>query len=87
MSEHPTDFQGSVTDAIAEAIKGNIPDAIVDVTGGGGHYTIAVTSKQFAGKSRVAAQRLVYSAIAHLMAGDRAPVHAVDNLRTIVPND
>ncbi|MFZ6184907.1 hypothetical protein [Nannocystis pusilla] len=32
-----------------------------------------------------AQQRLVYGAIAHLMAGDMAPVHAVDSLRTIVP--
>ncbi|MGB1014183.1 MAG: BolA/IbaG family iron-sulfur metabolism protein [Nannocystaceae bacterium] len=85
MSEHPTDFSGSITDAISEAIQGNISGAVVEVSGGGGHYTIAVTSAAFAGKSRVAAQRLVYSAIAHLMAGDRAPVHAVDNLRTIVP--
>jgi len=84
MSEHPTDFQGSVTNAISEAIKGKISDALVEVSGGGGHYTIVVTSSVFAGKSRVAAQRLVYSAIAHLMAGDRAPVHAVDNLRTVV---
>ena len=85
MSEHPTDFSGSITDAISEVIQGNISGAVVEVSGGGGHYTIAVTSAAFAGKSRVAAQRLVYSAIAHLMAGDRAPVHAVDNLRTIVP--
>ncbi|MEZ4383008.1 MAG: BolA family protein [Nannocystaceae bacterium] len=85
MSEHPTDFQGSVTDAIREAILGTIRDAEVEVSGGGGHYTIAVTSAVFAGKSRVAAQRLVYGAIAHLMAGDRAPVHAVDSLRTLTP--
>jgi hypothetical protein len=30
-------------------------------------------------------QRLVYSAIAHLMKGDLAPVHAVDKLKTRVP--
>lgn len=82
MSDHPTDFQGSVTDAIREAIVASIADADVLVSGGGGHYSIEVTSKEFAGKSRVAAQRLVYSAIAHLMRGDRAPVHAVDTLRT-----
>jgi acid stress-induced BolA-like protein IbaG/YrbA len=86
MSEHPTDFQGSVTDAIREAILGTIRDADVEVSGGGGHYTIVVTSPIFAGKNRVAAQRLVYGAIAHLMAGDRAPVHAVDSLRTLTPS-
>lgn len=84
MSHHPTDFQGSVTDAIREAISAAITGADVVVSGGGGHYSIEVTSPVFAGKSRVESQRLVYSAIAHLMRGDMAPVHAVDSLRTHV---
>jgi len=84
MSSHPTDFQGSVNDAIREAIVAAIADADVIVQGGGGHYTIEVTAKIFAGKNRVESQRLVYSAIAHLMRGDMAPVHAVDSLRTNV---
>lgn len=85
MSSHPTDFQGSVTDAIREAILAAIAGADVLVQGGGGHYSIEVTSPVFAGKSRVDSQRLVYSAIAHLMRGDLAPVHAVDRLTTNVP--
>jgi acid stress-induced BolA-like protein IbaG/YrbA len=85
MSDHPTDFQGSVNDAIRESITAKIPDAIVEVSGSGGHYTIAVTSPVFADKSRLQQQRLVYSAITHLMAGDRAPVHAVDSLQTKTP--
>jgi len=85
MSSHPTDFQGSVTDAIREAIVAVIADADVLVQGGGGHYTIEVTSPIFAGKNRVESQRLVYGAIAHLMRGELAPVHAVDSLRTHVP--
>ena len=84
MSHHPTDFQGSITDAIREAIVAAITDADVLVSGGGGHYSIEVTSAAFAGKNRVESQRLVYSAIAHLMRGDMAPVHAVDSLRTHV---
>jgi acid stress-induced BolA-like protein IbaG/YrbA len=84
-SHHPTDFQGSVTDAIRDSIAAAIPGADIEVSGGGGHFSIAVTSPVFAGKNRVESQRLVYSAIAHLMAGDRAPVHAVDSLRTLVP--
>ena len=36
----------------------------------------------FAGKSMLESQRLVYGAIAHLMKGDGAPVHAVDKLTT-----
>lgn len=85
MSEHPTDFKGSITDAIREAIVSEISDAEVEVSGGGGHFSIVVTSPIFEGKSRVASQRLVYSAITHLMAGDMAPVHAVDTLRTLTP--
>ncbi len=84
MSEHPTDFQGSVTDAIAHAIGARIDGARIEVTGGGGHYAIVVTSKAFAGKSTLESQRMVYGAIAHLMKGDTAPVHAVDSLRTQV---
>ena len=84
MSHHPTDFQGSITNAIREAIVAAIADADVLVSGGGGHFSIEVTSSVFAGKNRVESQRLVYGAIAHLMKGDLAPVHAVDSLRTHV---
>ena len=84
MSDHPTDFKGSVSDAIAKSIGDAIAGAKVDVSGGGGHYTIAVTSPVFAGKSTLESQRMVYGAIAHLMKGDMAPVHAVDSLKTKV---
>lgn len=85
MSEHPTDFQGSVLDALRASIVEALPDAVVEASGGGGHYSLVVTSTAFAGKGPVDAQRLVYSAIAHLMKGDRAPVHAVDSLKTKLP--
>ena len=39
----------------------------------------------FAGMSTLERQRLVYGAIAHLMRGDRPPVHAVDSLKTRTP--
>lgn len=85
MSGHPTSFEGSVTDAIREAIAAKIADAQVEVTGGGGHFSIVVVSTVFDGKSMVDSQRLVYGAITHLMKGDMAPVHAVDKLVTRVP--
>jgi len=85
MSDHPTDFQGSIEDAIRAAIQSAIEGATVDVSGGGGHFTIAVVSPAFAGKGMLESQRLVYGAIAHLMKGDRAPVHAVDSLKTRTP--
>lgn len=82
MSDHPTDFQGDVAAAIRSAIQAKLPGARVDVSGGGGHYSIGVTAPAFSGQSMLASQRLVYGAIAHLMTGDRAPVHAVDTLTT-----
>lgn len=73
--------------SIRSAILEKIPDANVDVQpgSGGGHYTIAVVSPVFAGKGMVDSQRLVYGAIAHLMKGDGAPLHAVDKLTTKTP--
>ena len=69
-----------------EAITTKLPGSIVEVTiGSPGHYTLEVTSAEFAGKKLVAKQRLVYSAIATLMSGDQAPVHAIDRLITHVP--
>lgn len=85
MSSHPTEFRGSVIDAIREAIINKIPGAEVDVAGGGGHFTIDVVSPVFAGKNMLQSQRLVYGAITHLMSGDMAPVHAIDSLTTRSP--
>jgi stress-induced morphogen len=85
MSEHPTDFVGSVEEAITSSVKIRIPDAVVAVSGGGGHYKIDVVSAVFAGKSMLENQRMVLSAIKHLINGDRAPVHAVDALTTRAP--
>lgn len=85
MSSHPTDFKGSVIDALREAIERQIADAQVVVTGGGGHFTLDVTSAAFQGKSMLESHRLVYAAIAHLMSGDAPPVHAVDSLKTRLP--
>ncbi|HET9932648.1 MAG TPA: BolA family protein [Polyangiaceae bacterium] len=86
MSHHPTNFQGNVIEAITSAIQSQLPDAHAVVSGGGGHYTIEVVSQAFAGKSTLESHRLVYSAIAHLMNGDAAPVHAVDSLKTRLPS-
>jgi acid stress-induced BolA-like protein IbaG/YrbA len=70
----------SITEQMTAAIEENIPGAQVQVSGGGGHFEIHVVSDQFAGKRLLAKQRLVYSAIKHLMAGDNAPVHAIDRM-------
>jgi stress-induced morphogen len=73
-------------EAIRAAILDKIPDAAVVVdAGSGGHFTISVVSPVFSGKNMVDSQRLVYGAIAHLMKGDGAPVHAIDKLTTKTP--
>jgi acid stress-induced BolA-like protein IbaG/YrbA len=75
-------------DICAEAkarIEAAIPGADVHVTGGGGHFEIKVVSEAFEGKRIVAKQRMVYMAIKELMAGDAAPIHAVDRMTCETP--
>lgn len=74
----------AICDSIHKAVADAIQGAQVQVQGGGGHYRIEVISMAFEGKSRVAKQRMVLSAIAHLMKGEGAPVHAVDSITTTV---
>lgn len=80
MSDRP------ITEQIRERIAAAIPDAQIEVSGSGGHFNISVTSRAFEGQRLLAKQRLVYSAIADLMKGDAAPVHAVDRLETLTPS-
>jgi stress-induced morphogen len=85
MSSHPTDFAGDIHQAIRAAITSRLGDAVVEVNGGGGHWSLVVTSTAFAGKSMVQSHRLVLSAIAPLMDGAAPPIHAVDQLITKTP--
>jgi stress-induced morphogen len=54
------------------------------LAGSPGHFQIRVTAAAFAGQSLVEQQQAVYAAIAHLMRGADAPVHAIDRLQTVV---
>jgi acid stress-induced BolA-like protein IbaG/YrbA len=74
----------NLIEALTQAIESGIPGAKAEVTGGGGHFNLVVTSKQFEGKGTLDKQRLVYSAISELMKGDNAPVHAIDSIVTKV---
>lgn len=65
---------------VKTAIENALAGSTATVNGGGGHFEIEVVYAEFAGKRILAQQRLVYSAITHLMAGDQAPVHAVDRM-------
>ena len=72
--------------AMRTAIEEVLPKAEVHVEAGNpGHFQIRVKSEAFSGKSVVQQQQLVYGAIAHLMRGDNAPVHAIDRLQTSTP--
>jgi acid stress-induced BolA-like protein IbaG/YrbA len=73
----------AVTGKLAECIEQALEGAQVTVSSGGpGHFELDVVWPGFEGKRRVAQQQLVYGAIAHLMAGDAAPVHAIDKMVT-----
>ncbi len=83
---HPTsDVSHDIYQAIVEALTEDPSEADVQVRGGSGHYTVTVVSRKFVGKSTLEAQRLVYAAIAPLMSGAAAPVHAIDRMVTRAP--
>lgn len=76
-------MSAQIPDEITRLVVAALPDARVQVTAhGGGHFSLDVRSAAFAGKGTLARHRLVLSAIKGLMAGDAAPVHAVDALVT-----
>ncbi|HXZ85926.1 MAG TPA: BolA/IbaG family iron-sulfur metabolism protein [Myxococcota bacterium] len=77
----PSEVIEKLRDAIAKAL----PCDALEVRGSGGHFEIRVASSAFAGKNTLARQRLVLGAIAHLMKGEGAPVHAIDVLETRAP--
>lgn len=75
-----------VAKELRSCIATALPGAEVEVEAiSPGHFEIQVTSSAFEGESRVRQQQLVYAAIAHLMKGDDAPVHAIDHLKTALP--
>jgi acid stress-induced BolA-like protein IbaG/YrbA len=79
----PAETAEQVRRVVADAL----PGAEVEVTGANGHFEIRVVAEDFAGKNRLARQRLVYRAIASLMQGEAAPVHAVDRLDTLTRDE
>jgi len=71
---------------LREAVAEALPGARVELHGDGNHFRLHVESSVFAGKRTLARQRLVLRAIAHLMKGEAAPVHAIDRLVTVTPD-
>ena len=73
-------MENNIISQIRSAILAEFPTADVEVQGAGGHFTISVFDGAFSGKLPLQAQRSVLRTIKHLMAGDGAPVHAIDKL-------
>jgi stress-induced morphogen len=70
--------------ALQKSVESAIPSAVVEVASGSpGHYALVVKSEAFQGRPMLECHRMVYAAIAPLMAGESAPVHAIDTLKTI----
>jgi len=82
---HDHNHTGDILSDARARILEALPDAEVEVTGGGGHFVIRVVSASFEGKRTMPRQRAVYAAIQPLMAGDMAPIHAVDVLTCLTP--
>jgi len=65
---------------ITVRIRKALPDAdvqIVDTTGGGDHFSATIVSAAFAEKGLGARHRRVYAALAEVIQGPRAPIHAL----------
>jgi len=74
----------STENALKASIEAGVPSAIVEVTSSSaGHYSLTVKAEVFRGRSMLECHRMVYAAIAPLMSGDAAPVHAIDQLKTV----
>ena len=75
-----------VAGQLRERIEAAFPEAEVAVVAQSpGHFTVSVVCASFEGESRVRQQQRVYAAIGELMAGDAAPVHAIDQMVTRTP--
>ncbi len=82
MSEPPPE-PSEIAARIRAAIEEGMPTEAVTVTAiSPGHFEIDVVSAEFEGLPRVKQQQRVYATIQPLMAGDSAPVHAVDRMTT-----
>ncbi len=72
----------STLESIRTALAAGIADAqTIDVSGDGRHFNIKVVALSFYGLSTLERHRKVLNSLKELMAGDDAPVHAIDSIR------
>ena len=80
------DNSANIIDQMRTAIESAVECRELSIdTGSPGHFAIRVVSAAFTDPGRVKQQQLIYGAIAHLMKGDGAPVHAIDRLDCVAP--
>ncbi len=70
---------------LSSKIKSRIEKSILNaqaevLSTGNRHYSLSVSSDSFNGLTQVKQHQLVYAAIKDLMAGDDAPIHAIDKM-------
>ena len=73
---------------IERLIRDAFPEAeieVVDTVGDKNHYAARVVAPEFRGKTRVQQQRMVNQALAPLIQGSNAPLHAIA-LTTAAPD-
>ncbi|MEE9424275.1 MAG: BolA/IbaG family iron-sulfur metabolism protein [Methylococcales bacterium] len=76
-------FSSNLSNEIKQRIESVIPGAEVVVNlASERHYEISVVSAAFEDLSQVKQHQRVYAAITELMAGNDAPVHAIDRMNT-----
>lgn len=75
--EISTDLSSEIKQRIEQAIPNSQVDVIL---GGDRHYALSVVSDAFAGLAMVKQHQMVYAAINDLMAGNDAPIHAIDKM-------
>lgn len=76
----------SIDQRIQQAIENAIEGASAEVSGDGRHFNLRVVSAAFESKNTLGRHRMVLSAIAELMGGDNAPVHAIDSIKALTPD-
>ncbi|MEM6973684.1 MAG: BolA family transcriptional regulator [Pseudomonadota bacterium] len=73
---------------IESRLRVAFPDAVIeinDLAGDGNHYAARVVSEQFRGKNRVQQTRMVNAALADILKGANAPLHALA-IETAIPD-
>ena len=79
--EISTDISSDIKQRIEQSIAHSQAEVI---DGGNRHYILTVTSKSFEGLSPVKQQQMVYASIKDLMAGNEAPIHAIDKMNILI---